>query len=97
MKLIESFRQIEEDKKLASIFINTELLKIEVVQHINAANIYIQDEQLIHRRDIKALENKLNQSLFPRADGSIRIIEQYSYSHKTAEELYREYANSFPP
>ena len=95
MKLIESFRQIEEDKKLASIFINTELLKIEVVQHSNAANIYIQDEQLIHRRDIKALENKLNQSLFPRADGSIRIIEQYSYSHKTAEELYREYANSF--
>ena len=70
MKLVESFPQITDDNKLLSVFQDTELLKIVVLQNTNTANVYIQNDALIHRRDIKALEKKLNTSLFPREDGS---------------------------
>jgi len=95
MKLVESFPQILDDNKLLSVFQDTELLKIVVMQNTNTANVYIQNETLIHRRDIKALEKKLNLSLFPREDGSLKIVEQYLFEEKTAEEIFRAYESSF--
>ena len=95
MKLVESFPQITDDNKILSVFQDTELLKIVVLQNTNTANVYIQNDTLIHRRDIKALEKTLNASLFPREDGSLKIMDQYQYTEHTAEEVFRSYQSSF--
>ena len=95
MKLIESFPQIADDNKLLSVFQETELLKIVVMQNTNTANVYVQNDTLIHRRDIKSLEKKLNAVLFPREDGCLKILDQYLHNAKTAEEIFRLYQSSF--